>query len=150
MPPVCCASGLLETHRLGEAIFAAVGERLQARGLRLSGGTLVDAALIAASSSTENAERARAREMKQIKKGKPWHFGMKVHVGADARTGVVHAAVVTAANVTDKHAVPDLLHGEEDAGLWRSWLPGLVPLKSEVQQGGFATVGAWNAKRMSI
>jgi IS5 family transposase len=104
---------LLEKHRLGEAIFAEVGKVLQARGLKLSGGTIVDATLIAAPSSTKNAECSRDPEMKQTKKGNQWHFGMKVHVGADAKTGVVHAAVVTAANVHDKHAVPDLLHGAE-------------------------------------
>jgi IS5 family transposase len=104
---------LLEKHRLGEAIFAEVGQLLQARGLKLSGGTIVDATLIAAPSSTKNAEQRRDLEMKQTKKGNQWHFGMKVHVGADAKTGVVHATVVTAANVHDKHAVPDLLHGQE-------------------------------------
>ena len=104
---------LLEKHRLGEAIFAEVGQLLQAKGLKLSGGTIVDATLIAAPSFTKNAEHRGDPEMKQTKKGNQWHFGMKVHVGADARTGVVHAAVVTAANVHDKHAVPDLLHGEE-------------------------------------
>jgi IS5 family transposase len=104
---------LLEKHRLGEAIFAEVGRLLQAKGLKLSGGTIVDATLIAAPSSTKNAEQRRDPEMKQTRKGKQWHFGMKVHVGADAKTGVVHAAVVTAANVHDKHPVPDLLHGQE-------------------------------------
>jgi IS5 family transposase len=104
---------LIEKHRLGEAIFAEVGRLLQAKGLKLSGGTIVDATLIAAPSSTKNAEQRRDPEMKQTKKGNQWHFGMKVHVGADSKTGVVHAAVVTAANVHDKHAVPDLLHGQE-------------------------------------
>ena len=104
---------LLEKHRLGEAIFAEVGRLLQAKGLKLSGGTIVDATLIAAPSSTKNAQQQRDPEMKQTKKGNQWHFGMKVHVGADSRTGVVHSTVVTAANVHDKHALPDLLHGEE-------------------------------------
>lgn len=104
---------MLEKNRLGEAIFAEVGRLLQAKGLKLSGGTIVDATLIAAPSSTKNAEQRRDPEMKQTRKGKQWHFGMKVHVGADAKTGVAHAAVVTAANVHDKHAVPDLLHGQE-------------------------------------
>jgi transposase, IS5 family len=104
---------LLEQHRLGQALFAEVGRLLQAKGLKLSGGTIVDATLIAAPSSTKNAEQQRDPEMKQTKKGNQWHFGMKVHVGADAKSGVVHAAVVTAANVHDKHAVPDLLHGAE-------------------------------------
>jgi IS5 family transposase len=104
---------LLEKHRLGEAIFAEVGRLLQDKGLKLSGGTIVDATLIAAPSSTKNAEQQRDPEMKQTRKGNQWHFGMKLHVGADARSGAVHAAVVTAANVHDKHAVPDLLHGDE-------------------------------------
>jgi IS5 family transposase len=104
---------LLEKHQLGEALFAEVGRLLQAKGLKLSGGTIVDATLIAAPSSTKNAEQRRDPEMKQTRKGKQWHFGMKVHVGSDAKTGVVHAAVVTAANVHDKHPLPDLLHGQE-------------------------------------
>jgi len=104
---------LLEQHELGGAIFQRVGELLQSRGLKLSGGTIVDATLIAAPSSTKNAGQQRDPEMRQTKKGNQWHFGMKVHVGADAQSGAVHAAVVTAANVHDKHAVPDLLHGEE-------------------------------------
>ncbi|MCX7901001.1 MAG: IS5 family transposase [Burkholderiaceae bacterium] len=104
---------LLERHHLGQALFAEVGRILQERGLRLSAGTIVDATIIAAPTSTKNAQRQRDPEMRQTKKGNQWHFGMKVHVGADAKTGVVHAAVVTAANVHDKHAVPDLLHGEE-------------------------------------
>jgi transposase, IS5 family len=104
---------LLEKHHLGEAIFAEVGRLLQARGLKLSGGTIVDATLIAAPSSTKNADQARDPEMKQTKKGNQWHFGMKVHVGVDSRSGMVHSAVVTAANVHDKHALPELLHGAE-------------------------------------
>ena len=86
---------------------------LRDRGLRLSGGTIVDATLIAAPSSTKNAEQQRDPEMRSTKKGNQWHFGTKVHVGADAKTGLVHAAVVTSANVHDKHALPDLLHGDE-------------------------------------
>jgi IS5 family transposase len=104
---------LLERHRLGEAIFTEVGHLLEDKGLKLSGGTIVDATLIAAHSSTKNAEQARDPEMKRSRKGKQWYFGMKEHVGADAKAGVVHAAVVTAANVHDKHAVADLLHRDE-------------------------------------
>lgn len=75
---------LLDKHRLGEAIFAEVGKMLQAPGLKRSGGAIVDATLIAAPGSTKNAERSRDLEIKQTKKGKPWHFWMNVHVGADA------------------------------------------------------------------
>jgi IS5 family transposase len=104
---------LLERHELGAAIFAAVGALLQARGLKLSAGSIVDATLIAAPSSTKNERRERDPEMKQTRKGNQWHFGMKLHVGSDAKTGLVHSATVTSANVHDKHALPQLLHGQE-------------------------------------
>ena len=104
---------LLERHQLGEAIFTEVGRILQSRGLRLSAGTIVDATIIAAPSSTKNAEQQRDPEMHQTKKGNQWHFGMKLHIGADSTTGLVHSAVVTSANVHDKHPLADLLHGAE-------------------------------------
>lgn len=104
---------LLEEHKLGAALFAKVGELLMANGMRLSGGTIVDATLIAAPPSTKNEEKARDPEMHQVKKGNQWHFGMKVHIGADSKTGLVHSASVTAANVHDSHEVPNLLHGKE-------------------------------------
>ena len=104
---------LLEAHQLGAALFAKVGELLMANGMRLSGGTIVDATLIAAPPSTKNQHKARDREMHQTKKGKDWHFGMKVHIGADSKTGLIHSASVTAANVHDSHEVPNLLHGKE-------------------------------------
>ena len=104
---------LLEAHQLGAALFAKVGELLMANGMRLSGGTIVDATLIAAPPSTKNQHKARDPEMYQTKKGKDWHFGMKVHIGADSKTGLVHSASVTAANVHDSHEVPNLLHGKE-------------------------------------
>ena len=104
---------LLEAHQLGAALFAKVGELLMANGMRLSGGTIVDATLIAAPPSTKNQHKVRDREMHQTKKGKDWHFGMKVHIGADSKTGLIHSASVTAANVHDSHEVPNLLHGKE-------------------------------------
>jgi len=104
---------LLEEHELGAAMFAKVGELLQANGLRLSGGTIVDATIIAAPSSTKNADRARDPEMHQTKKGNQWHFGMKVHIGADSKSGLVHSASVTPANVHDSRELPRLLHGNE-------------------------------------
>jgi len=104
---------LLECHDLGRALFAEVGRLLQQRGLKLSAGTIVDATIIAAPSSTKNAAQQRDPEMKQTRKGNQWHFGMKVHVGTDSKTGLVHSAVVTSANVHDKHPLPDLLHGAE-------------------------------------
>ena len=104
---------LLEEHGLGAALFAKVGELLLANGMKLSGGTIVDATLIAAPPSTKNQDKARDPEMHQTKKGNDWHFGMKLHIGADSKTGLVHRASVTAANVHDSHEVPNLLHGQE-------------------------------------
>ena len=104
---------LLEEHGLGAMMFAKIGELLLANGMRLSGGTIVDATLIAAPPSTKNQEKSRDPEMHQTKKGNEWHFGMKLHIGADSETGLVHSASVTAANVHDSHEVPNLLHGNE-------------------------------------
>ncbi len=104
---------LLEKHDLGAALFAKVGELLLANGMKLSGGTIVDATLIAAPPSVKNQDKSRDPEMHQTKKGNQWYFGMKLHIGADSQTGLVHSASVTAANVHDSHEVPNLLHGEE-------------------------------------
>lgn len=104
---------LLEANHLGAALFAKVGELLLANGMKLSGGTIVDATLIAAPPSTKNRDKTRDPEMHQAKKGNAWHFGMKLHIGTDSKTGLVHSASVTAANVHDSHEVPNLLHGEE-------------------------------------
>lgn len=104
---------LLEKHQLGEALFATVGEVLQARGMKVGTGTIVDATIIGAPSSTKNADKQRDPEMHQTRKGQQWYFGMKMHIGVDSRTGLAHSAVVTAANVHDKHPLPGLLHGNE-------------------------------------
>ena len=104
---------LLETHELGAELFAKVGEVLQDRGLKVGTGTIVDATIIGAPSSTKNADKSRDPDMHQTRKGQQWYFGMKLHIGVDSRTGLVHSAAVTAANVHDKHLLEDLLHGEE-------------------------------------
>jgi transposase, IS5 family len=104
---------LLEKHQLGAALFAKVGELLLANGMKLSGGTIVDATLITAPASTKNQEQSRDPEMHQSKKGNQWYFGMKVHIGADSRSGLVHSVSVTAANVHDSQELPNLLHGQE-------------------------------------
>jgi transposase, IS5 family len=105
---------LLEQHELGQALFAKVGEVLQAQGLKVGTGTIVDATIIGAPSSTKNKARERDPEMHQTRKGQQWYFGMKMHIGVDAQTGLAHSAVVTAANVHDKHPLPELLHGNEE------------------------------------
>jgi transposase, IS5 family len=104
---------LLETHKLGEALFSRVNAELTLRGYKVQTGTIVDATIIGAPSSTKNREKARDPEMHQTKKGQQWYFGMKLHIGVDSRTGLVHSARVTAANEHDKHSIPALLHGEE-------------------------------------
>lgn len=104
---------LLEKHELGAALFAKVGEVLQAHGLKVGTGTIVDATIIGAPSSTKNKHKQRDPEMHQTRKGQQWYFGMKLHIGVDSKTGLAHSAVVTAANVHDKHPLPDLLHGQE-------------------------------------
>lgn len=104
---------LLNDNKLGEALFAKVGQELQARGFKVNTGTIVDATIIGAPSSTKNAGKARDPEMHQTRKGKQWYFGMKLHIGVDSQTGLTHSAVVTSANVHDKHPLPDLLHGQE-------------------------------------
>ncbi len=106
---------LLETHDLGPALFAKVGEVLQAHGLKVGTGTIVDATIIGAPSSTKNAKGERDPEMHQTRKGKQWYFGMKLHIGVDSQSGLAHSAVVTAANMHDKHPLPQLLHGAEQA-----------------------------------
>jgi transposase, IS5 family len=104
---------LLNDNKLGEQLFAKVGEVLQQSGFKLKTGTIVDATIIGAPSSTKNADNARDPEMHQTQKGRQWYFGMKLHIGVDSRSGLAHSAVVTPANVHDKHALPELLHGAE-------------------------------------
>jgi transposase, IS5 family len=104
---------LLETHDLCKGLFTAINADLAARGLLLREGTLVDATLIAAPSSTKNAKRERDPEMHQTRKGNQWYFGMKAHIGADRDSKLVHTVVVTAANVADVTKTAELLHGQE-------------------------------------
>ena len=106
----------LEEHQLVQALFAKVGEVLQACGLKVGAGIVVDATIIAAPSSTKNYSGARDPEMHQNRKGQQWYFGMKLRIGVDKDTGLTPSAVVTAANVHDKHPLPDLLHGQEVYG----------------------------------
>jgi IS5 family transposase len=104
---------LLEEHKIGAALFVKVGELLLANGMKLSGGTIADATLIAAPPSTKNRDKSRDPEMHQSKKGNQWHFGMKLHIGADSQTGLVHSASVTAGNVHDSQELSNLVHGKE-------------------------------------
>ncbi len=104
---------LLEKHGLAAQMFAAVNATLGAKGLMLKTGSVVDATLIAAPSSTKNSSGTRDPDMHQTKKGNNWYFGMKAHIAVDAHSGLVHHQVCTAANVHDLSVVEQLLHGKE-------------------------------------
>lgn len=110
---VCKFRHLLEEHQLGEQILGTVNLHLQAQGVRITTGTIVDATILHAPSSTKNREQQRDPEMHQTRKGNAWYFGMKAHVGVDSKTRIIHTAVATAANVADSAVLSDLLHGEE-------------------------------------
>ncbi|TWD77181.1 IS5 family transposase [Variovorax beijingensis] len=105
---------LLEASDLAEDIFKQVNAHLARKGLLLKRGSIVDATIIAAPSSTKNSTGERDPEMHQTKKGNQWHFGMKAHIGVDADSGLVHTVTTTAANEADVEQVTDLLHGKED------------------------------------
>ena len=105
---------LLERHKLTDQLFAAVSAHLEAYGLQLSKGTMVDATLIAASPSTKNTEGKRDPQMHQTRKGKQWYFGMKIHVGADVNRGTAHTVTVTAANEADISQLPSLLRESDE------------------------------------
>ena len=104
---------LLESHELTESIFNTINGHLAEKGLLLREGTIVDATLIAAPPSTKNKDGKRDPDMHQSKKGKQWHFGMKAHIGVDARSGLVHTVIGTAGNVSDVTQAQALLHGDE-------------------------------------
>lgn len=103
----------LERHRLGKAVFEVVNQHLASQGLILKEGSIVDATIIAAPSSTKNAESARDPEMHQAKKGNQWHFGMKMHIGVDATLGLIHSVETTSAEVHDIVVADKLQHGAE-------------------------------------
>jgi IS5 family transposase len=104
---------LLEKHELAPRILEAVNALLVRKGLMLKRGTIVDATIVDAPSSTKNSEGKRDPEMHQVKKGNQWYFGMKAHVGSDAESGLVHSVEATPANTADVTIAHALLHGEE-------------------------------------
>jgi transposase, IS5 family len=110
---VCKFRHLLEQHEMSARVLKVVNRHLASRGIKVSNGTIVDATIIDAPSSTKNQDGDRDPEMHQVKKGEEWYFGMKMHIGVDSRTKVIHTVQVSAANVADKEALPHLLHGKE-------------------------------------
>jgi len=105
---------LLEVNDLAVAIFTRINAHLTRQGLLLRRGSMVDATIIAAPSSTKNADGQRDPEMHSTSKGKQWYFGMKAHIGADVDSGLVHTVVTTPANEADIEVVDELLHGKEE------------------------------------
>ena len=135
---------LLEQHNLGQGLLEEINAHLESQGLRLREGTIVDATIVEAPSSTKNRAKARDPEMHQTKKGNQWHFGMKAHIGVDSETGIVHSMRATAANAHDITETHKLLHGgetvvwgdagyqgvhkrEENQGLEVEWLVAMRP-----------------------
>ena len=104
---------LLEQHDLGGVMLEVVNVHLEAKGIKIQTGTIVDATIIHAPSSTKNSTGERDPDMHQTRKGNQWYFGLKAHIGVDSKEGVVHSVCTSAASVADKHMLPDLLHGEE-------------------------------------
>ena len=104
---------LLEQHNLGKKLFKKINRQLARHGLMVREGSIVDATIIEAPSSTKNKEKARDPEMRQTKKGNQWHFGMKCHIGVDDTVGLIHSLATTAANEHDLTASGELLHGQE-------------------------------------
>lgn len=110
---ICKFRHLMEKHNLGDHLFHLVNQYLKENGLKVSRGTIVDATIINAPSSTKNKKKERDPDMHQTRKGNQWYFGMKAHIGVDSRTKLIHSVVATPANVHDSQVLPDLLHGEE-------------------------------------
>ena len=104
---------LLEEHELCGQILDTVNHFLASRGIRIGTGTIVDATIINAPSSTKNSTGKRDPQMHQTRKGQQWYFGAKAHIGVDSKSGIVHSVCTSAASVADKHMLPDLLHGAE-------------------------------------
>ena len=110
---ICKFRHRLGAHKIGEQLFAWVGAHLAQHGLQVNHGTIVDATIVSAPSSTKNRTKERDPEMHQTKKGNQWYFGMKAHIGVDSQTKLIHSVAATAANVHDSQVLPELLHGQE-------------------------------------
>ena len=110
---ICKFRHLIESRALGERLFAVVNKHLCARGIKVGTGTIMDATIIAAPSSTKNEDGKRDPEMHQTKKGNQWYFGLKAHIGVDSKEKIVHAVTATPANVHDSRVIEGVLHGKE-------------------------------------
>ena len=140
---------LLEKHGLGKIIFEDVKEALDKQGLIMHGGTIVDATLIAAPSSTKNEKGERDPEMHQTRKGKQWYFGMKVHIGADAGAGCVHTVTATPANVHDVEEATKLVRKDDDVLYGDSGYLGIAQRIAESDDEHLKSMALQIAKRPS-
>jgi transposase, IS5 family len=137
---------VLEKHALTAAIFARVRAQLEQRGLLVKAGTIVDATILAAPASTQNQSGRRDPEMSSTCKGSTWHFGMKAHIGVDAKSGLVHSVQATTASVHDAQVMADLLHGEEQV-LVADSAYGNMTVKAHCRQAGLIYLIADKAAR---
>lgn len=110
---ICKFRHLMERHNLGDQLFHLINQYLAENGMSINRGTIVDATIINAPSSTKNKKKQRDPDMHQTRKGNQWYFGMKAHIGVDSKTKLIHSVVATAANVHDSTVLGDLLHGDE-------------------------------------
>src|ERR1017187_1559343 len=110
---ICRFPHLLEKYHLGEQMLETVNHHLASKGIQIATGTIVDATIIHAPSSTKNTKKERDPEMHQTRKGNQWYFGAKAPIGVDSKSGIVHSVCTSAASVSDVHMLPDLLHGAE-------------------------------------
>jgi IS5 family transposase len=110
---ICKFRHLIEANGLREILFEAVNAHLSAKGIKVGTGSIMDATIIAAPSSTKNEDGKRDPEMHQTKKGNQWYFGLKAHIGVDSNAKIVHSVAATAANVHDSRVIDDILHGNE-------------------------------------
>jgi IS5 family transposase len=131
---------LVEKHQLGEAMFAALNRLFEANGWIMRGGSVVDATIINAPSSTKNAAGVRDPEMHQTRKGNQWYFGMKAHVGVDAGTGYVHTVTATAANVHDLEQIAHLVRADDQIVYADAGYQGVERRPDIVADGHLSTV----------
>jgi len=154
---VCKFRHLLERNNLGPAILRDVNQHLVSRKIKINTGTIVDATIIHAPSSTKNSSGKRDPEMHQVKKGNDWFFGMKAHIGVDSKTRVVHSFVATPANIHDSRVLGDLLHGGETR-VWgdsayrgqREVILAKAPMAQDFTQRGATRAGALSDRERKI
>jgi len=104
---------LMERHNLADELFRLVNVYLAENGMKINRGTIVDASIINAPTSTKNNDKQHDQDMHQTRKGNQWYFGMKTHIGVDSKTKLIHSVAVTPANCHDSQVLSDLLHGDE-------------------------------------